>query len=276
MNHHKNAPLTVHSRALLIRRILHEGLLLLALLLAAAAIASAIAAHLQLSGVQIDAISAEPVPAGQPLRLRVDLSLRDPRARHGLHLQLGDSEAWTSLPAHGRGEVELHVPSERRGWLELPRIRLSTTQPLGLVRAWSWVWPEQPLLVYPQPEALAPALPEAATIRCTRAPMPVARNCISYGPIVRAMRHAAFRGSTRHAATACWCASTKSRLASKSSSIGARCPRWAMKHASRVWRDGSTWPSAKAAATPCCCLHTRRSGQARAPATTTCACVHWH
>ena len=54
--------------------------LLLALLLAAAAIASAIAAHLQLSGLQIDAISAEPVPAGQPLRLRVDLSLRD-RAR---------------------------------------------------------------------------------------------------------------------------------------------------------------------------------------------------
>ncbi|MGB9099485.1 MAG: DUF58 domain-containing protein, partial [Stenotrophomonas indicatrix] len=53
--------------------------LLLALLLTAAAIASTIAAHLQLSGVQIDAISAEPVPAGQPLRLRVDLSLRDPR-----------------------------------------------------------------------------------------------------------------------------------------------------------------------------------------------------
>ncbi|WP_181501345.1 leucine zipper domain-containing protein, partial [Stenotrophomonas maltophilia] len=26
MNHHKNARLTVHSRALLIRRILHEGL----------------------------------------------------------------------------------------------------------------------------------------------------------------------------------------------------------------------------------------------------------
>ena len=108
--------------------------LLLALLLAAAAIASAIAAHLQLSGVQIDAISAEPVPAGQPLRLRVDLSLRDPRARHGLHLQLGNSEAWLDLPAHGRGEAALEVPSERRGWLELPRIRLSTTQPLGLVR----------------------------------------------------------------------------------------------------------------------------------------------
>ena len=134
--------------------------LLLALLLSAAAIASAIAAHLQLSGVRIDAVSAEPVPAGQALRLRLDLSLGDARARHGLQLQLGTASAWTDLPAHGRGEVELDVPSERRGWLELPRIRLSTTQPLGLVRAWSWVWPEQPLLVYPQAEIQAPALPE--------------------------------------------------------------------------------------------------------------------
>lgn len=89
--------------------------------------------------------------------------MRDPRARHGLHLQLGASEAWVALPAHGRGEVELDVPSERRGWLELPRIRLSSTQPLGLVRAWSWVWPEQPLLVYPLAEVLAPPLPESGS-----------------------------------------------------------------------------------------------------------------
>ncbi|AWH31143.1 DUF58 domain-containing protein [Stenotrophomonas sp. SAU14A_NAIMI4_8] len=134
--------------------------LLLALLLAAAAVASAIAAHLQLSGVQVDAIAAEPVAAGQPLRLRIDLSVRDPRARHGLHLQLGDRQAWTDLPAQGRGEVELDVPTQRRGWLDLPRVRLSSTQPLGLVRAWSWVWPEQPLLVYPHAEAQGPALPE--------------------------------------------------------------------------------------------------------------------
>lgn len=134
--------------------------LLLALLLAAAAVASAIAAHLQLSGVQIDTIAAEPVAAGQTLRLRIDLSVRDPRARHGLHLQLGEHQAWTDLPPQGRTEVELDVPTQRRGWLDLARIRVSSTQPLGLVRAWSWVWPEQPLLVYPHPEAQGPGLPE--------------------------------------------------------------------------------------------------------------------
>ena len=88
------------------------------------------------------------------------LSLRDPRPRHGLELQVGDSQAWTDLPAHGRGEVELDVPTERRGWLDLPRISLSSTQPLGLVRAWSWGWPEQPLRVHPVAEAVAQPLPE--------------------------------------------------------------------------------------------------------------------
>ncbi|WMJ68057.1 DUF58 domain-containing protein [Stenotrophomonas sp. 24(2023)] len=134
--------------------------LLLALLLAAAAVASTIAAHLQLSGVQVDAVSGEPVAAGQPLRLRVNLSVRDPRVRHGLQLLLGDAHGWLDLPAQGCGEVELDIPTQQRGWLDLDRIRLSSTQPLGLVRAWSWVWPEQPLLVYPQAEAQAPPLPE--------------------------------------------------------------------------------------------------------------------
>ena len=65
--------------------------------------------------MQIDAISAKPVPAGQPLRLRIVLSLRDPRPRHGRELQVGDRQAWTDLPAQGRGGGELDVPSERGG-----------------------------------------------------------------------------------------------------------------------------------------------------------------
>ena len=65
--------------------------------------------------------------------------------------------------------MELDVPSERRGWLELPRIRLSSTQPLGLVRAWSWVWPEQPLLVTRWPRPRHRPSRKVAAIPCTRA-----------------------------------------------------------------------------------------------------------
>lgn len=134
--------------------------LLLALLLAAVAIASTFSAHLQLSGLQIDAVSAEPVVAGATMRLRINLSRADTRARRGLVVSLGNADAYGHLVDTDQIEVDLPLPTERRGWLDLERIRLSTTQPLGLVRAWSWVWPDAPLLVYAAPETQAPPLPQ--------------------------------------------------------------------------------------------------------------------
>ena len=130
--------------------------LLLALLLATVAIASTFSAHLQLSGLRVDAVSAEPVVAGATLRLRISLSRQDARARRGLQLQHGHAH----LVEGDQIEVDLDLPTEHRGWLDLERIRISSVQPLGLVRAWSWVWPDTPLLVYATPEAQAPAIPE--------------------------------------------------------------------------------------------------------------------
>lgn len=135
--------------------------LLLALLLATVSIASAISAHLQLSGLQVDAVSAEPVTAGAPLRLRISLSRTDTRARRGLHVEHDGVAAFGHLVDSDQIEVDLDLPTHQRGWFDLSRIRIATTQPLGLVRAWSWVWPETPLLVYAAPEAHAPALPES-------------------------------------------------------------------------------------------------------------------
>lgn len=134
--------------------------LLLVLLLGGAAAASAISAHLTLAGLVLEAVSAEPVAVGQPLRLRLRLSQRAHRRRPGLRLDHGDAVGWTSVPAEGGTDAVLELPTERRGWLDLERIRISTTQPLGLVRAWAWFWPEHPLLVYPRPEGQGPALPE--------------------------------------------------------------------------------------------------------------------
>ncbi|HET6396706.1 MAG TPA: DUF58 domain-containing protein, partial [Pseudoxanthomonas sp.] len=134
--------------------------LLLALLLGAAGLASLIATHLQLSGLRVDAVSAEPVAAGEDLWLRLSVSCRDGRRRRGLRADLGGAHDRASLGEDGRGELVLAVPTHRRGWLEPGRIRLSTTQPLGLARGWSRVWPRQPLLVYPRAEAAVPPLPE--------------------------------------------------------------------------------------------------------------------
>ena len=146
--------------------------LLLALLLAGAAQASLIAAHLQLSGVVVDTVAADPVRAGEPLMLRIALGARDQRTRRGLRIASGDAHAHATFDHHG-GTTEIPLATERRGLLPLSRLELSTVQPLGLARAWAYVWPQQSLLVYPAPEAQAPPLPapigDAGRAQVTRA-----------------------------------------------------------------------------------------------------------
>ncbi len=135
--------------------------LLLAFLVAGAAQASLFGAHMQLSGVVVTSLAADPVPAGEPIRLRIALGAVDQRVRRGLRLARGDAFAHASFDSHG-GTVELLLPTEHRGLLPVSRIELSTVQPLGLARAWGYAWPEESLLVYPAAETQAPPLPAPA------------------------------------------------------------------------------------------------------------------
>lgn len=133
--------------------------LLMALLLGGAAMASLVAAQLQLSGLEITTIEAEPVHAGKPLRVHVHARTRDPRIRTGLQV---DADGLARAPLtlrDGGGVAVLELATHARGWIDVPRLRIATTWPLGLARAWSHVWPERPLLVYPQPESAGPPLP---------------------------------------------------------------------------------------------------------------------
>ena len=135
--------------------------LMLAFLLLAVAHNSVVMAHLQLSGLRITALHAEPVHAGETLalRLRIDTGAR---SREGVVIEapngsLAALEA--EAAAHSDAELELFVPAVRRGLVDLGRLRISTTRPLGLARAWSWWRPATRVLVYPALEAGAPPLP---------------------------------------------------------------------------------------------------------------------
>lgn len=132
--------------------------LLLCLLLAGAGIASLVQAQLQLSGLEIHAIGAEPVAAGAPLQLRVHARAPAGRTRRGLRVACGGQAATLSLD-DGAGEALLPLPTLERGWLDPGRLHISTTRPLGLARAWAHAWADAPPLVYPAPEAGAPPLP---------------------------------------------------------------------------------------------------------------------
>jgi uncharacterized protein (DUF58 family) len=106
-------------------------------------------------------VGAELVAAGAPLALRVQLRGAPDRERRGLVVAHGDAATIVSLE-DGAAVATLAVPTTRRGWLEPGRLTLSTTRPLGLARAWAYVWSDAPLLVYPAPEAHGPPLPEGS------------------------------------------------------------------------------------------------------------------
>ena len=138
--------------------------LLLGLLLAGGGLASLIATQLQLNGLEVAAVDAEPVPAGSDLVLRVYARAHDGRERRGLRVAPDDEPARSVLLGldHGEGEARLAIPTLRRGWQPAPRLRVSTTRPLGLARAWALAWPSEPLLVYPRPEPDGPPLPSGS------------------------------------------------------------------------------------------------------------------
>jgi uncharacterized protein (DUF58 family) len=193
--------------------------MLLGLLLGGAGLTSLFAAHLQLSGLDIVTIAADPVAAGKPLLLRVYARAEAGRARRGLRVRCGDAQATLSLD-DGAGEAVLTLPTQRRGWLKPERLRISTTRPLGLALAWSYVWPDQALLVYPAPETQAPPLPEGAGHQAQARLHPAGDD--PHHLIAAAMRAAPSPGKLRRGAANCWYANTNNHSAPTSIWIGMR------------------------------------------------------
>ncbi|HTD28916.1 MAG TPA: DUF58 domain-containing protein [Xanthomonadaceae bacterium] len=133
--------------------------LLLGFLLAATAQLSLHATHLVLSGIRLRDARAAPVHAGDDLILELRFDALRARARPGLVLTSGAARTVFSLSNADGVQVELLLPTTKRGWLQPGRLTVSTTQPLGLARAWSYFWPDLHLLVYPALEVHAPQLP---------------------------------------------------------------------------------------------------------------------
>lgn len=134
--------------------------LLLGFGLASTALLSLHSTQLTLSGVRLQQLRGQPVHAGEVMPIQLRLDAQRARPRLGLVLELDSARAVFSLPDAEPMQVELALPTTTRGWLHPGRMRLSTTQPLGLARAWAYFWPHTPLLVYPALEAHAPPLPQ--------------------------------------------------------------------------------------------------------------------
>ena len=131
----------------------NNAALLLTCLLGAASSASMLIAFRSLDGLRLSHIHGGHAVAGQPLELTLTFDSRRPRS--AIRLDLGECRV-AFAPGPATTQVKLALPTEKRGWQPLPRIRLWSTWPLGLFRAWSWLHPDQAVLVWPRAEAAGP------------------------------------------------------------------------------------------------------------------------
>lgn len=133
----------------------NNAALLLTCLLGAASVASMLVAFRNLDGLRITAMQAGRAVAGEPLSLQIHFDAGS-RLRQSILIDVeGHTEALSiAPPASGMATVEL--PTTRRGWQALPRMRVWTHWPIGLFRAWSWVHPAMHVLVWPRPETGGP------------------------------------------------------------------------------------------------------------------------
>ncbi|MBN8921738.1 MAG: hypothetical protein BGP10_15250 [Rhodanobacter sp. 68-29] len=130
----------------------NNAALLLTCMLGSAAVASMLLAFRTLDGLRLRGIRAGHALAGEPLELVLDFAAQRPRESVRLDCA-GESLAFA---LQGTAELRLRLATSRRGWQPLPRIKLWSTWPLGLFRAWSWLHPQQSVLVWPRPETAGP------------------------------------------------------------------------------------------------------------------------
>jgi len=135
--------------------------LMLVFLLGTIAQLTTLIAYRNMSGLRIESIYSEPVFCGENARFRVFASNRDERQRFAIQAGFKSPQDCKDFKLNSSESFRLHQPTITRGWLEMPSFRLETRFPLGLFKAWSWIFPQSRCLVYPSPARNAPALPKS-------------------------------------------------------------------------------------------------------------------
>jgi uncharacterized protein (DUF58 family) len=122
---------------------------------------STLLSYRNLRGLRVQAIHAQPVFAGSLASFTVHIDNPERRTRFAILAGLGgsDSSDCADLPPGHSARLQLEIPALQRGWLMLPAVRLETRYPMGMFRAWSWLFPNAACLVYPLPAAQPPPLP---------------------------------------------------------------------------------------------------------------------
>ncbi len=139
----------------------NNAALLLTCLLGASSAASMLVTFRNLDGLHLSGLLADHATAGQPMELT--LRFDSAHTHNAVRVDMAVTHAAFALSSNGTATVKVSLPTSQRGWQPVPRLRVWTTWPLGLFRAWSWLHPDQAVLVWPRAELAGP-LPNAAAL----------------------------------------------------------------------------------------------------------------
>lgn len=102
------------------------------------------------SGLRLRFVDVEPVFAGAVAQVRLELA--STILRRSIQL-LWPNQPAVEVSVFANEPLHVMVPhrTQRRGQIQLGRLRLQSVYPLGVMRCWSWLDLDVQLLVYPQP-----------------------------------------------------------------------------------------------------------------------------
>lgn len=135
---------------------------LVTFLLAGLVAAALLQAFRNLAGIEIRPLAASETFAGGRIAFTLSASGGE-RTREAIEVRsAGTGVAIADLAAGSAVTMRLERAAPSRGRLALGRVTLSSLQPMGLWRAWSYVHFPIAGVVYPEPEPGAPPLPRGA------------------------------------------------------------------------------------------------------------------
>ncbi|WP_421862336.1 DUF58 domain-containing protein [Motiliproteus sp.] len=135
-------------------------ILLVALFLVSLFMSSILLTYANLAGLRLSRAVNQAGFVGQ--QVAFGLQLESAREHESISIEAaGLSRLVVDLVEQRRQQLPLLLDAEQRGYLRLPRLKIESSYPLGLLRAWSWLELDSRALVYPKP--IAEAYPQRSS-----------------------------------------------------------------------------------------------------------------
>lgn len=104
-----------------------------------------------MSGLRIEVLRTSPCFLGEDAEVEVRLFSRPGAAKENFRVHLdGGRSVTVDLLQEQSVVIKLFTEGRQRGWYRPPRLTVESHYPLGIIRCWSWLVLDAPILVYPR------------------------------------------------------------------------------------------------------------------------------